>query len=279
MTNEQFELIVKLIRGTPDSPATKAARMVLVEGIKQKEASDLSGSSPSNVKDAVVRYKQIHEQILNTYSAQLINSTCNYSSIEVSLVEDAHPHVASTRSNNMQTELKVDYHPSGRHTLKERAYSDRNWKDVNSIGLIANQNARDFYARVQAYIDVLNSKGTNVSFVDCSEKPASDFGIVVSTVNEKPILTLDNIDWDKVAKSPEPAVVDVLSQLLQERFWNIHTTEIAWLAYREQILIAHAREIYGKASKADIAIHWAQLARQGRLKVSFDLSYGLKISE
>lgn len=63
MTPEQFDAIQKLIRGKPDSAATVAARLVLVEGKTLQQASTASGASNSGTWNAVRRYEDAYELI------------------------------------------------------------------------------------------------------------------------------------------------------------------------------------------------------------------------
>jgi hypothetical protein len=102
-------------------------------------------------------------------------------------------------------------------------------------------------------------------------------GIEIKT--KQLVLTLQNLDFTKLAQHPEPLVVDSISQLLQANYPNIYTTFVSWLAYREQIQIAHARKVYGNVSQAEIALRWGELARDGKLIVRFDDTYGLSIKE
>jgi hypothetical protein len=52
----QFDLIVKLHRGSPEAPTTLAARAVLVDGVPQNEIP-FDGFSPSALSQAVKRYR------------------------------------------------------------------------------------------------------------------------------------------------------------------------------------------------------------------------------
>lgn len=56
LTNEQFDVLVKLMRGTPDSPANRSARRVLVDGITQADAMREEGVKRATVNGAVRRY-------------------------------------------------------------------------------------------------------------------------------------------------------------------------------------------------------------------------------
>lgn len=67
MTNEQYDLLLKLKRGDKDSPAAKAARLVLVEGVSQADAGRATGASRSTVHLTVRRYEDAHQDILRIY--------------------------------------------------------------------------------------------------------------------------------------------------------------------------------------------------------------------
>ena len=53
MTGEQYDALVRLMRGSPESAANKAARLVLVDGLTQAEAVRETGATRSTVSDAV----------------------------------------------------------------------------------------------------------------------------------------------------------------------------------------------------------------------------------
>lgn len=279
MTDDQFKLLMKLMRGNRESPATKAAYLVLVEGRKQIEAAKMTAASPANVHDAVTRYTQVHQQILDAYGLKEMTAPCGYLPRGVdSSGEDRTPASLNPRKNVMNIELKVDWHPSGNRTLKERGEGKGMWKDCMSpSGLLANSDPLDFYKRVQQYIDTLLDQNVAIDFNDTSTKPASSMGIEIKTT--KLILTLQNLNFEKLSQYPEPLVVDTISQLLQANYPNIYTETVSWLAYREQIQIAHARKYYPGKTQAQIALRWGELALGGRLKASFNLPYGLSLEE
>ncbi|RMO87703.1 hypothetical protein ALQ32_01493 [Pseudomonas syringae pv. tagetis] len=178
----------------------------------------------------------------------------------------------------MKTQLKVDWHPSGNRTLKERGEGARMWNDcVTPTGLFVNSDPIEFYTQVQKYVDQLLDKNIAVTFTDCSTKPAMSMGIEIKT--DRVVVSLDNLDFEKLAGHPEPLVVDFISQLLQSKFPKIYSEEVSWLAFREQIQIAHARKVYENASQSEIALRWGMLARDNGLVVRFDRTYGLKIQE
>lgn len=279
MTNDQFQLLVKLMRGNNESPATKAAQLVLVKGAKQAEAARATGASLANVHDAFLRYSLAHQQILQAYGLGIGSDNCKYFPRGVSSDgEERLPATSTQRAKVMDVELQVDSHPSGNRTLKERNAGERVWRDCRTpSGLFVNPDPQDFYARVQQYIDGLLANNVAVKFTDTSSRSASSMGIVIRS--DLPMLSLQNLDFDKLANHPEPTVVDTISQLLQANYPSVHTSLVSWLAYREQIQIAHARHVYANSTEAGIALRWGRLARDGKLKVSFDETYGLDIRE
>lgn len=68
ITGEQFDALVKLMRGSPQSSGTTAARRVLVDGIRQAEAMRETGASRSTVFLCAERYREAHEQVAAAYS-------------------------------------------------------------------------------------------------------------------------------------------------------------------------------------------------------------------
>ena len=62
----QFDLIVKLHRGNPESPTTLAARAVLVEGVPQPEIQ-FEGFSPSALSQAIKRYRDAMQTVSEAY--------------------------------------------------------------------------------------------------------------------------------------------------------------------------------------------------------------------
>ncbi|WP_259641339.1 MULTISPECIES: transcriptional regulator KorA [Pseudomonas syringae group] len=58
------------MRGTPDSPANRAARRVLVDGIFQSDAVKETGASRATVSDAVKRYGDAHQLIQSVYGVK-----------------------------------------------------------------------------------------------------------------------------------------------------------------------------------------------------------------
>lgn len=67
MTEQQFDALVKLMRGDPDTPGNRAARLVLVSGQSQAEAVRETGASRSNVSLTVSRYADAHRLIRRAY--------------------------------------------------------------------------------------------------------------------------------------------------------------------------------------------------------------------
>lgn len=70
MQSSQFDVLVKLMRGTPESAANRAARRVLVDGITQAEAMRETGATRSTVGDAVARYREAYQQISEVFDVK-----------------------------------------------------------------------------------------------------------------------------------------------------------------------------------------------------------------
>ena len=75
MTDEQFDVLTHLLRGTPESPANRAARAVLVEGVAKADAARETGATRSTVHDAVKRYSEVDEMIRHAYLPERGRST------------------------------------------------------------------------------------------------------------------------------------------------------------------------------------------------------------
>lgn len=71
MTGEQFDVLVKLMRGSPTSKANRAARRVLTEGILQVEAAQQFDLSAPSVSAAVKRYTLADKLIRGAYLDQV----------------------------------------------------------------------------------------------------------------------------------------------------------------------------------------------------------------
>ncbi|MBM64112.1 MAG: hypothetical protein CL484_14280 [Acidobacteria bacterium] len=67
MTGAEYDALVKLMRGSPESAANRAARRVLVDGLSQAEASRETGATRSTVSDAVARYEEADRLIRAAY--------------------------------------------------------------------------------------------------------------------------------------------------------------------------------------------------------------------
>lgn len=61
MTGEQYDALVKLMRGDAESAGNRAARRVLVDGVSQAEAMRETGASRSTVHLSVKRYAEAYE--------------------------------------------------------------------------------------------------------------------------------------------------------------------------------------------------------------------------
>lgn len=70
LTPGQYDLLGELLRARPYAPGNRAARLVLVKGFSQKQASDELGVLKSAVNNAVTRYMKAHEKILAEYGPQ-----------------------------------------------------------------------------------------------------------------------------------------------------------------------------------------------------------------
>ena len=67
LTGAMFDAIVKLTRRNPDTPSTKSARLVLVEGMGPSEAGRQVGASRSSVHIAVTSALEAHQTISEAY--------------------------------------------------------------------------------------------------------------------------------------------------------------------------------------------------------------------
>ena len=71
MTNEQFEALVKLMRGDLETFGNQAARLVLVDGLSQADAMRKTGASRASTNNAVRRYKDSDALMRRVYGATL----------------------------------------------------------------------------------------------------------------------------------------------------------------------------------------------------------------
>ncbi|AJY53157.1 MAG: TrfB-related DNA-binding protein [Halomonas sp.] len=69
MTAEQYDALVKLMRGSPDSAGNLAARRVLVDGVSKAEAGRETGASRSTVHLTVKRYIEGYELMKKVFSS------------------------------------------------------------------------------------------------------------------------------------------------------------------------------------------------------------------
>lgn len=67
MKGSEFDALVELKKGDPESPANRAARRVLVDGISQADAMRETGSTRSTVCDAVKRWSDYDAIIRKGY--------------------------------------------------------------------------------------------------------------------------------------------------------------------------------------------------------------------
>lgn len=70
MTGEQFDALVKMMRGNPQSISNRAARRVLVDGITQADAHRETGATRSGVHNAVRRYSEADKLMRSVYSGE-----------------------------------------------------------------------------------------------------------------------------------------------------------------------------------------------------------------
>ncbi|WP_324729612.1 TrfB-related DNA-binding protein [Pseudomonas chlororaphis] len=68
MTGDQYDALVKLMRGDADSAGNRAARRVLVDGQPQAEAMRETGASRSTVHLTVKRYAEAYELIRRVFA-------------------------------------------------------------------------------------------------------------------------------------------------------------------------------------------------------------------
>ena len=71
MTNDQYDALVKLMRGNAESPASRAARLVLVDGVSQADAMRETGASRTTVHLTVKRYTEAYELIQSAFGKWL----------------------------------------------------------------------------------------------------------------------------------------------------------------------------------------------------------------
>lgn len=67
MTNEQFDALVKLMRGGPETSANRAARLILVEGKSPPAAGLETGATRGVVHNTAKRYSDADAMIRRAY--------------------------------------------------------------------------------------------------------------------------------------------------------------------------------------------------------------------
>lgn len=67
MTGEQYDALVRLMRGDPGSAGNRAARRVLVDGLSQADAAREAGAKPAAVSNAVRRYMKADSLMRKAY--------------------------------------------------------------------------------------------------------------------------------------------------------------------------------------------------------------------
>ncbi|MNG33612.1 hypothetical protein D3C84_1199040 [compost metagenome] len=70
MKGEQYDALVKLMRGDVESAGNRAARRVLVDGVGQADAVRETGASRSTVSITVRRYAEADELIRRVYGQE-----------------------------------------------------------------------------------------------------------------------------------------------------------------------------------------------------------------
>ncbi|KAA3532543.1 hypothetical protein FOM00_28125 [Pseudomonas sp. ST1] len=68
MTGDQYDALVKLMRGEAGSAGNRAARRVLVDGKQQAEAMRETGASRSTVHLTVKRYADAYELMREVFA-------------------------------------------------------------------------------------------------------------------------------------------------------------------------------------------------------------------
>ena len=70
MKGEQYDALVKLMRGDVDSAGNRAARRVLVDAVSQADAVRETGASRSTVSITVRRYSDADELMRRVYGPE-----------------------------------------------------------------------------------------------------------------------------------------------------------------------------------------------------------------
>lgn len=70
MTGDQYDALVKLMRGTAESPANRAAKRVLVDGITQADAMREVNVTRATVNQAVKRYADADMLMRSVYGGK-----------------------------------------------------------------------------------------------------------------------------------------------------------------------------------------------------------------
>ena len=70
MKDEQYDALVKLMRGDVESAGNRAARRVLVDGVVQADAVRETGASRSTVSITVRRYSEADELMRKVYGQE-----------------------------------------------------------------------------------------------------------------------------------------------------------------------------------------------------------------
>lgn len=76
LNNEQFEIAVELRKLSLSAPSTEAARLVLVEGMKGKDAAQVNGVKPPAVSSVVSKIRQVVALVNRMHEAgSILNSS------------------------------------------------------------------------------------------------------------------------------------------------------------------------------------------------------------
>lgn len=70
MTGDQYDALVKLMRGDTASTGNRAARRVLVDGISQADAMRETGATRGAISNAVRRYSEADELVRGVYGVR-----------------------------------------------------------------------------------------------------------------------------------------------------------------------------------------------------------------
>ena len=78
MTPDQFDVIAKLLRSR--SRARAAARLVLLDGLRNVDAANAAGTTPQVASDAVQRFRKAERLIAGAWSRKRTPNSTNWGS-------------------------------------------------------------------------------------------------------------------------------------------------------------------------------------------------------